>query len=63
MEIINSNVKIRYVVVDTITGDEVSKLYMFESEANAAIPDIEENDRVCGCYEKDSYTVARVETI
>jgi len=63
MEIINSNVKIRYVVVDTITGDEVSKLYMFEGEANAAIPGIEENDRVCGCYEKDSYTVARVETI
>ena len=58
-----SNVKIRFVVVDTITGGEVSKLYQFEDEANAAIPGIEENDRVCGCYEKDSYTVVRVETI
>lgn len=63
MEVINSSLKIRFVVVDTITGGEVSKLYQFEGEANAAIPGIEENDKICGCYEKDSYTVARVETI
>lgn len=63
MNLVNSNSKIRFVVVDIITDNEVSDLYLFESEAQAAINDLEKNDRLCGCYEKNSYRVAKVETI
>lgn len=63
METVNSSLKIRYVVVDTITGGEVTDLYIFESEAKAAIKGLEKNDKICGCYEKDTYKVSKVETI
>lgn len=63
MEVINSSLKIRFVVVDIITGGEVSKLYQFEDEATSAIEGIEKYDKICGCYEKNSYKVSKVETI
>lgn len=63
MGTINNSLKIRYVVIDTITEGEVTELYLFESEAQAAIKVLEKNDKICGCYEKNSYKVNKVETI
>lgn len=58
-----TSIKIRFVVVDTITGNEVSDLYRFEEQAQEQIKSIEQNDKEAGCYEPDSYIVQRVETI
>ena len=55
--------KIRFVVIDKASGEGVSKRYMFENEAKESIPQMEEYDKECGCYIKDSYEVIKVETI
>ena len=56
-------IKIRFVVVDTITGGEVTNPVRFESEALAQIPKKKKNDKECGCYEPNTYKVERVEII
>lgn len=56
-------IKIRFVVVDTITGGEVTNPVRFESEALAQIPELEKNDKECGCFEPNTYKVERIEII
>jgi hypothetical protein len=58
-----SKTKKRFVVVDTITGNEVSDLFRFEDEALELIPVYEQDDKEAGCYIPDSYKVEQVETI
>jgi hypothetical protein len=53
--------KIRFVVIDTLTGGEVSEPLRFESEALELIPVCEQNDKEAGCYEPNSYKVEKIE--
>jgi hypothetical protein len=60
---IASKTKKRFVIIDTISGAEVSDLLRFESEALELIPVYEQNDKEAGCYLPNSYKVEQVETI
>ncbi|NDV93465.1 hypothetical protein D0T84_00845 [Dysgonomonas sp. 521] len=60
---IASSTKTRFVVVDTITGNEVSEVLRFESEALELIPVYEQDDKEAGCYIANSYKVEAVEVI
>jgi hypothetical protein len=56
-------IKIRFVVIDTITGNEVTSPVRFESDAFAQIPELEKNDKECGCFEPNTYKVEKIEII
>ena len=58
-----TTIKIRFVVIDTITGNEVTTPVRFESDALAQIPELEKNDKECGCFEPDTYKVEKIEII
>lgn len=58
-----SSTKVRFVVIDIITGNEVSELLRFESEALELIPVYEQDDKEAGCYEPNSYKVEVIEII
>lgn len=62
MKVANS-IKVRFVVIDTITGGEVTDPFRFENEAIEMIPELEQNDKEAGCYEPNSYKVESVEVI
>ena len=62
MKVANS-IKVRFVVVDTITGNEVTDPFRFESEAFEIIPQLEQNDKDAGCFEPNSYKVEALEII
>ena len=53
-------IKIRFVVIDTITGNEVTMPVRFESDALAQIPELEKNDKECGCFEPNTYKVEKI---
>lgn len=54
---------VKFVVIDKITGNEVSDPVRFEDEAKSKIPAFEEDDKDCGCYIPDSYKVIPVECL
>ena len=58
-----STIKIRFVVIDTITGNEVTNPVRFESDALAQIQELEKNDKECGCFEPNTYKVEKIEII
>lgn len=62
MKVANS-IKVRFVVIDTITGNEVTDPFRFESEAIEVIPELEQNDKEVGCYRPNAYKVESVEVI
>ncbi|SHG32384.1 hypothetical protein [Dysgonomonas macrotermitis] len=62
MKVANS-IKVRFVVIDTITGNEVTDPFRFEGEAIEVIAELEQNDKEAGCYVADSYKVESVEVI
>lgn len=56
-------IKIRFVVIDIITGNEVTSPVRFESDALEQIPELEKNDKECGCFEPNTYKVEKIEII
>ena len=58
-----SSIKTRFVVVDVITGGEITEYLRFEDEAIEMIPQLEQNDKEAGCYEPNSYKVETIEII
>ena len=58
-----SSIKTRFVVVDVITGGEITEYLRFEDEAIEMIPQLEQNDKEAGCYEPNSHKVETIEII
>lgn len=63
MKAVGYTLKVRYVVIDVITGNEVCDPVRFESEAAEMIPGFEESDKECGCYQPNMYKVERIEVL
>jgi len=58
-----SSIKTRFVVVDVITGGEITEPLRFKEQAIEMIPQFEQDDKEAGCYEPNSYKVETIEII
>ena len=55
--------KIRFVVIDTITGNDVTDPYLFADDAEKQILVLEQNDKDAGCFSPNTYKIKQIEII